>query len=243
MSIAANHVNHRYGTKVALSDVCFQLEAGQFGALLGLNGAGKSTLFSLLTRLIALQQGDLSLCGESLQQQPRSAMRALGVVFQQSTLDLDLTVEQNLIYHACLHGMEKQQRRQRINEELARIGLDERRHDKVRQLNGGHRRRIEIARALLHQPDVLLLDEPTVGLDIDTRHGINQYVRQRCENHHLCVLWATHLIDEVQQDDHVILLHQGRILSNSDGHHLCSTTQQPSLQAAFQQITRQPQAA
>ncbi|MEN0107338.1 MAG: ATP-binding cassette domain-containing protein, partial [Pseudomonas sp.] len=151
-ALQASDIGFAYGARQALQQVSFSLAPGRFTALLGPNGAGKSTLIALLTRLYDLQQGELQVYGHSLQRQPRDALRQLGVVFQQSTLDLDLSVEQNLRYHAALHGMTKANASARIDAELSRQHLQERRHDKVRDLNGGHRRRVEIARALLHQP-------------------------------------------------------------------------------------------
>jgi ABC-2 type transport system ATP-binding protein len=202
-----------YGARQALQGIGFSVAPGTFAALLGPNGAGKSTLIALLTRLYDLQQGDIQVMGCSLRQQPRQALRQLGVVFQQSTLDLDLSVEQNLRYHAALHGLAKPLARARIDEELARQQLGERRHEKVRDLNGGHRRRVEIARALLHRPRLLLLDEASAGLDPASRLALNQHVRQLCSDDGLAVLWTTHLLDEVQASDDLLILNRGRLVA------------------------------
>lgn len=202
-----------YGARQALQGIVFSVAPGTFAALLGPNGAGKSTLIALLTRLYDLQQGDIQVMGCSLRQQPRQALRQLGVVFQQSTLDLDLSVEQNLRYHAALHGLAKPLAYARIDEELARQQLAERRHEKVRDLNGGHRRRVEIARALLHRPRLLLLDEASAGLDPASRLALNQHVRQLCRDDGLAVLWTTHLLDEVQASDALLILNRGRLVA------------------------------
>lgn len=238
MSIRVEHVTFQYGAKTALNDVNFALQAGQFSALLGPNGAGKSTLFALLTRLYTLQQGSILLQDLSLKTAPAAVMQKIGVVFQQSTLDLDLSVQQNLSYHAALHGLSGTLAKTRITQELERMQLTERAHERVRSLNGGHRRRVEIARALLHKPDVLLLDEPTTGLDPQTRQKLNQHVRALCADSQLTVLWATHLIEEIHPDDRVLLLHKGQLLADATGTALCDQYQQADLAGVFHHLTQ-----
>jgi ABC-2 type transport system ATP-binding protein len=238
MSIQVDKVSFRYGRKIALSEVSFVLKKGQFCALLGPNGAGKSTLFALLTRLYSLQQGNIRIQGLDLQTAPTRVMQQLGVVFQQSTLDLDLTVQQNLAYHASLHGFCGSKARACIAWQLERMKMSERAHEKVRTLNGGHRRRVEIARALLHQPSVLLLDEPTTGLDPKTRKALNQQVRELCTESLLTVLWATHLLDEILPEDRLLLLHQGHLLSSGSSLDLCKRSGQNQLTDAFELLTQ-----
>ena len=233
-ALVAAGIGFHYGARQALKDVSFSLQPGRFTALLGPNGAGKSTLIGLLTRLYDLQQGELHVYGHSLQRKPREALRQLGVVFQQSTLDLDLSVEQNLRYHAALHGMPSQLASARIDSELSRQQLQERRRDKVRDLNGGHRRRVEIARALLHQPRLLLLDEASVGLDPAARQGLLGHVRQLCRDEGLSVLWTTHLLDEVQDDDALLVLHQGQLVANGSAHEIAGEN---GLAEAFRELT------
>jgi len=213
-ALDASAVSFAYGARNALVDVSFSLAPGRFAALLGPNGAGKSTLIALLTRLYDLQAGEIRVGGHSLREAPRQALRQLGVVFQQSTLDLDLSVEQNLRYHAALHGLSRRETGLRVEAELARQALGERRREKVRELNGGHRRRVEIARALLHEPRLLLLDEASVGLDPASRLALNQHVRRLCQEQGISVLWTTHLLDEVQPDDALMVLHQGRLVAS-----------------------------
>lgn len=209
-----------YGARRALDGLDFTCASGSFTALLGPNGAGKSTLIALLTRLYELQHGEISLGGHSLRREPRAVLRQLGVVFQQSTLDLDLSVEQNLRYHAALHGLSGHTACQRIDEELERQQLGERRHERVRLLNGGHRRRVEIARALLHRPRLLLLDEASVGLDPAARQALNCHVRQLCREEGLTVLWTTHLLDEVQVDDELLILDRGHLIAQGNAREL-----------------------
>jgi len=203
-----------YGPKRALDDVSFAVERGAFCALLGPNGAGKSTLFALLTRLFTTEAGRIEIAGHDMGLNPRAALARMGVVFQQPTLDLDLTARQNLRYFAALHGFTRRAADPRIDAALDRLGMAERSAEKVRALNGGHRRRTEIARALLHDPAVLLLDEPTVGLDAASRAAITTHVHRLAAEKGLTVLWATHLTDEVGEDDRLVILHRGRILAD-----------------------------
>jgi len=205
------NLSFAYGKKQVLHDLSFQVKAGQCCILLGPNGAGKSTLFSLITRLYAYKQGEIDLAGFNIKKKPLKALGKLGVVFQQTTLDLDLTVQQNLRYHAALQGIGRKKANANIQEQLEQLGMYERRAELVRQLNGGHRRRVEIARALLHKPSVLLLDEPTVGLDVPSRESIVQHVHQLAQETDLAVLWATHLMDEVYDTDKLVVIHQGSL--------------------------------
>ena len=234
MSLQVSDLSFSYGPKTALDAVSFSVPKGRFAALLGPNGAGKSTLFSLLTRLFVSQAGDARIAGHDLRTAPLAAMAELGVVFQQSTLDLDLTVRQNLRYFAALHGLSGRDADRRIDGALARLEMGERASEKARALNGGHRRRTEIARALLHDPKVLLLDEPTVGLDATTRAGLTRHIHDLCTDSGVTVLWATHLTDEVLDDDQVIVLHRGRVLADGSCGELRGDT---SLPAYFADLT------
>jgi ABC-2 type transport system ATP-binding protein len=212
MSLSVEHLSFSYGAKQALSDISFALTPG-FTALLGPNGAGKSTLFGLLTRLFTTAQGRISVAGHDLARNPRAALAQIGCVFQQQTLDLDLTVRRNLLYFAALHGLAGREAENRIAAALQRLGMAERANEPARALNGGHRRRMEIARALIHRPSVLLLDEPTVGLDAPTRAAIVSHLHDLADQG-LTVLWATHLSDEIRPEDHLLLLDKGRLLAN-----------------------------
>ncbi|RXU60316.1 ABC transporter ATP-binding protein [Pseudomonas protegens] len=239
-ALEVSQLSFAYGPRQALDQVNLSLAPGRFAALLGPNGAGKSTLIALLTRLYDLQQGDIRVGGCSLRNAARAALRQLGVVFQQSTLDLDLSVEQNLHYHAALHGLSRRQGQARIDAELARQGLTERRRESVRALNGGHRRRVEIARALLHEPRLLLLDEASAGLDPASRLALNRHIRQLCQEQRLSVLWTTHLLDEVQADDQLLILHQGRLVASGVASAI-SQQQGGDLGTAFARLTQNPQ--
>lgn len=227
-----------YGRKKALDRVSFSIEPSECTILLGPNGAGKSTLFSLITRLYDSQDGKIKLCGFDVKKQTRQALSRLGVVFQQTTLDMDLTVMQNLYYHSALHGMGRKLAKQRIQEELERLNMYERRSERVRQLNGGHKRRVEIARALLHKPSLLLLDEPTVGLDVSSRQSIVEHVHRLVSDYDLAVLWATHLIDEIYPEDQLIMLHQGKIKEKGSVDAVLKATNTSLITEAFKQITQ-----
>lgn len=205
-------VSFRYGARLALDAVSLTVAPGRFCALLGPNGAGKSTLFNLLTHLFATRDGRIAVAGHDLARHPRTALARMGVVFQQPTLDLDLTVRRNLLYFAALHGIAGREAERRTAEALERLGMAERAAEPLRNLNGGHRRRMEIARALIHRPAVLLLDEPTVGLDAASRRAITDHVHDLAAQG-LAVLWATHLTDEVEDVDQLAILHQGRLLA------------------------------
>ncbi|MBA4501777.1 ABC transporter ATP-binding protein [Marinobacterium marinum] len=237
MGLEVRQLGFRYGPRQALDDVSFTLAAGQLNALLGPNGAGKSTLYALLTRLFSLQKGEIRLDDVSITHPSSRLKQRLGVVFQQSTLDLDLSVLQNLEYHGALHGLTSQHVNRAATELLERLDLADRRHDSIRSLNGGHRRRVEIARALLHGPSILLLDEATVGLDTAARQSINRLVRELCHEQSLTVLWATHLIEEIDSDDPVLVLHQGRLLADAPAHVICHKQQTRTLAEAFERMT------
>jgi ABC-2 type transport system ATP-binding protein len=236
-------LGHRFGQRRALGDVSFAIAPGEFTVLLGLNGAGKTTLFSLATRLYAQAEGTIRIFGMDIREQPLDCLRLIGVVFQQPTLDLDISVEQNFYYHCALHGMSRREAAGRIAVEIERVGLAERRRDKVRRLSGGQRRRVEIARALLHRPRLLLLDEPTVGLDISSRQFLLDHVRRLCREEGLAALWATHLIDEVGDGARVVVLHRGEVRAQGAAAQLIGEIGAPSMRAAFETLVEERAAA
>ncbi|HEX3443000.1 MAG TPA: ABC transporter ATP-binding protein [Pseudolabrys sp.] len=236
-ALAIENVSHSYGARQALDDVTFTVLPATFAVLLGLNGAGKSTLFALITRLYGTQRGHVRIFDHDVAREPGEALRTLGVVFQSRTLDLDLSVTQNLMYHAALHGIDKRTARTRAEEVLTRIALLDRARDKVRHLSGGQMRRVEIARALLHRPRLLVLDEPTVGLDITSRADLLGHVRQLIAEEGVGVLWATHLIDEVADDDQVVVLHQGRVLADGPAAKIVADCAAPDIRGAFTNLT------
>jgi ABC-2 type transport system ATP-binding protein len=239
-ALAIEGLSHWYGSRRALDDVTFSLGPATFTVLLGLNGAGKSTLFSLVTRLYAVRRGRIRIFGYDVGASPGEALRRLGVVFQPRTLDLDLSVMQNLRYHAALHGIGAREARTRAQAMLARVQLSERADDKVRNLSGGQMRRVEIARALLHRPRLLVLDEPTVGLDIKARSELLGHVHGLVAEEGVCVLWATHLVDEIAEDDDVIVLHLGKILAHGPASKVVAQSGAADIRGAFGALTSAP---
>jgi ABC-2 type transport system ATP-binding protein len=231
-------VSHRFGPNLALDNVSLTVPRGAFVVLLGPNGAGKSTLFALVTRLYDNVTGEIRILDHDVRRQPTAALRQLGVVFQSRSLDNNLSLLQNLTYHAALHGIGRRQGRRLALEALASVSLADRAHDKVRTVSGGQARRVEIARALLHGPACLLLDEPTVGLDVASREGVLTLVRALVRERGVGVLWATHLVDEVAPDDDIVLLHKGRILFTGHVPEMLEAAQADSMPDAFLRLTR-----
>ncbi|WP_414833889.1 ATP-binding cassette domain-containing protein [Afifella sp. YEN Y35] len=236
-ALLLEHLSFSYRDKPVLDDVGFAVEKGRFTALLGPNGAGKTTLFSLITRLLATSQGRILIAGRDTRETGAAALAPLGIVFQQPTLDLDLTVRQNLAYFARLRGLSGKEAGRRIDRELARFDMAERARETVRSLNGGHRRRVEIARALLHDPELLLLDEPTVGLDAPSRKAIVRHVHALAGERDVGILWATHLIDEIQDEDALVILHAGRVVARGTAADIIARSGAGSLDAAFTMLT------
>ncbi|MGE6418773.1 ATP-binding cassette domain-containing protein [Alteromonas macleodii] len=213
MEIAVQAVSHQYGSHNALDNISLCLKPG-LTMLLGPNGAGKSTLFALITGLQKLTQGSITFDGATLSQSRTCIMAKMGVVFQQSTLDIDLSVKQNLSYFASLHGISTTSALSHIQGLLDELDLTSKLNTKIRNLNGGHRRRVELARCLIHKPSLLLLDEPTVGLDIESRHLILRVVQALAHSQNVSVLWATHLFEEVKHNNNLIVLSKGRVLAH-----------------------------
>ena len=237
-ALDVSDVSHRFGARAALDHVTLRVERGAFTALLGPNGAGKTTLFALVTRLYNNRAGHIRIFGRNLQREPSAALAEMGVVFQKPTLDSDLSVRQNLAYHASLHGMSGRAARERIEQLLHRVGLADRAKDKVRTLSGGQSRRVEIARSLVHSPRLLLLDEATVGLDLASRSDIVRIVRDLVREDGLSVLWATHIFDEIEASDGVYVLHAGRIVTQGRSEQISADAKGANLAEAFRALTQ-----
>ena len=228
-------VTFLYGKKVALDSVSLCIEPGESVILLGPNGAGKTTLFSLICGLFAPDNGHILINGKSRLKDAR-ALAPLGIVFQSQTLDLDLTVYQNLSYFCSLHGMSRSDSKSRIEQALLQMDLLQRKDDKVRALNGGHRRRVEIIRATLHKPSILLLDEPTVGLDIPTRTELIEQIHKLPDAQGCAILWATHLVDEIHDSDRVVILHESKLVRDGNARHLLNENGVADFSALLQHV-------
>ena len=236
-ALLLDNVVKTYGAIRAVDGVGFTASAGEFIALLGPNGAGKTTLFQLLSGLFVPDSGRIEVMGHDMLRDPVPALAKLGIVFQQPTLDLELTVTGNLLFHAGLHGIPRAVAKRRIEAELARLGLAERAHDKTIQLSGGNRRRVELARALLHEPRVLLMDEATVGLDPASRGDLLKLMLTMRAERSVAVLWATHLCDEVADADRVIVLHRGKVLADTTPGEFIKSAGAATIEQAFLAIT------
>ncbi len=236
VALEIKNVSHKFGEFLALNDVSLNILPGDFTVLLGLNGAGKTTLYSLITRLYNNNSGSIKIYGFDVRENSVNALKNIGVVFQQPTLDLDLSVKENLNYHSSLHGISFVEANKRIDSEIGRIKLEDKIKSKVRALSGGQRRRVEIARSLIHRPKLLLLDEPTVGLDIGSRQMILKHVKSLCKKDNLAVLWATHLIDEIDKGEKVIIIDKGKVLESGDVSMIVRKTKTKNIRDAFNKL-------
>lgn len=207
-AISFQNVSLSYGKKPVLDNVSLDVEKGSFTALLGPNGAGKSTIFNLISGLLIPDSGFLEIAGQSVAAHSIAARKKIGVVFQASALEGELTVLQNLHYSAGIRAMKYPL--DHAESLLNKFELNDLRHIRVQALSGGYKRRVEVARALLHSPEILILDEPTVGLDPASKEMLTDYAHELA-NSGTTVFWITHLLDEIRDDDHVIMLDSGRV--------------------------------
>ena len=226
-------LSKHYGERAALDGLTLTLPAGVLVALLGPNGAGKSTLFQLLTGLFVADGGEARVAGHSLRNDAVAALAHIGVVFQQISLDMDLSVERNLRFHADMHGLPRATASERIAADCTAAGLSADLQRPVRELSGGNRRKVELVRALLHRPRVVLMDEPTVGLDPKSRRDLRQAIRADVRSRGSTVLWATHLVEEAADADRVLVLHKGKLLADGTPDEVCHALGGGSLEQAF----------
>ncbi|MCS6927115.1 MAG: ABC transporter ATP-binding protein [Candidatus Binatia bacterium] len=212
-AVVVDDLCRRYGPRVALDHVSFSVARGEMFALLGPNGGGKTTLFKILTTLLPATSGEVRIFDHELRSHAHAIRARLGVVFQSPSLDRKLTVVENLRHHGHLYGLRGQVLRERIAAMLDRMGLRERAQDLVETLSGGLQRRVELAKGLLHKPDLLLLDEPSTGLDPGARRDFNWYLSHLREQEGVTIILTTHIMEEAERCDRVGILHQGRLVA------------------------------
>lgn len=211
--ISVRSLTHRYGERVALSHLSFDISKGEIFSLLGPNGGGKTTLFKLLSTLLPIQEGDITVNGSSLKGETRLHRAQMGIVFQSPSLDKKLRVEENLHYHGLLYGLSGKKLKKRIDTLLEHFRLADRRNDTVEKLSGGLQRRVELAKSLLHNPSLLLLDEPTTGLDPSARLEFLGYLKLLQETEKTTILLTTHLLDEAELCHQVLILDRGNLVA------------------------------
>jgi ABC-2 type transport system ATP-binding protein len=220
--ILVENLTHRYGSRLALSNVGFEVKAGEIFGLLGPNGGGKSTLFRILSTMMLPSEGRAEVAGHDVTREPAAVRRSIGVVFQTQSLDKALTVTENLRSQGHLYGLSGPRLRDRMEQVMTRLGLADRRDDIVEKLSGGLKRRVEIAKGLLHRPVVLLMDEASTGLDPGARRELWQYVEELRGQEGVTILLTTHILDEADRCDRLALLHQGRVVAEGTPAHLRS---------------------
>ena len=220
--IEVQNLTHRYGERVALAGVSFDVKKGEIFGLLGPNGGGKSTLFRILTTMMVPTEGRATIAGFDVAREPAQVRSQVGVVFQTQSLDKALTVEENLRAQGHLHGLSGAILRERMDAAMDRLGLLDRRRDLVDTLSGGLKRRVEIAKALLHRPQVLLMDEASTGLDPAARRDVSRHVESLREKEGVTILLTTHILEEADRCDRLILLHKGNIVAQGSPRELRS---------------------
>ena len=211
--IVVDNLRHRYDGRVALDGVSFQVRSAELFGLLGPNGSGKTTLFRILSTLMLPSEGRATILGRDAAKDPNGLRRQIGVVFQAQSVDVKLSAYENLRHQGHLYGLHGTALRARIQEMLGRVGLADRANERVETFSGGMQRRVELAKGLLHHPSVLLLDEPTTGLDPGARRDLWQYLRILRDEEHVTVIVTTHLMEEAERCDRLAILNQGKVVA------------------------------
>ncbi len=212
-AIRASRVTYHYGRRKALDELSLSIARGEIFAFLGPNGGGKTTLFRLLSTLIPLQEGDVEILSHDLRRQQAAVRATMGVVFQAPSLDRKLTVRENIRHQGHLYGLSGAELRARESEMLERLALADRAGERVEQLSGGLRRRVELAKGMIHHPRLLLLDEPSTGLDPGARSDLWNYLHMLRDEHGVTVVLTTHLLEEADKADRIGILHEGRLVA------------------------------
>lgn len=236
--IAVKNVTKRFGELTAVDDISFEVQQGEIFAFLGPNGAGKSTTISMLTTMLRPTAGKLLLNGHDVTKEPARARKSFGIVFQDPALEEELTAYENMLIHAVLYGTPKNQQAERIEELLRLVDLWERKDSFVKTYSGGMRRRLEIARGLLHHPKILFLDEPTLGLDTQTRNLLWDYVQKLSRHEGMTIFFTTHYLDEAEAvADRIATIDHGKIVATGTTQQLAKQTGTRNLEEAYLQLT------
>jgi len=236
--IEVKNLIKKFGDFTAVSDISFNVKQGEIFAFLGPNGAGKSTTIKMLTTLLHPSSGSIELNGHNPVNESAAARRSFGIVFQDPSLDDELTAWENMEFHGVLYGVEKSLRKKRIEELMKFVDIWDRKDSLVREFSGGMKRRLEIARGLLHHPKVMFLDEPTLGLDPQTRNHMWQYLQDLNKSEGITVFFTTHYMEEASRiAQRIAIIDHGKIIATGTTEELQAQTQTTSLEDAFLKLT------
>jgi ABC-2 type transport system ATP-binding protein len=228
----------RFGDFTAVDHISFSVEAGEIFAFLGPNGAGKSTTIKMLTTLLHQTEGSITVDGHSTREEPDAVRHSFGIVFQDPSLDEDLTARENMEFHGVLYNVPAKIRRSRIDELLNFVDLFDRRDSLVKEFSGGMKRRLEIARGLLHHPKIIFLDEPTLGLDPQTRNHMWSYLKKLNAEEKITVFFTTHYMEEADRiAGRIAIIDHGKIIATGTGEDLKRQTETGDLESAFLKLT------
>ena len=236
--IEAENLSKKFGNFTAVNNISFSVKRGEMFALLGPNGAGKSTTIKMLTTLLKPTSGNLTLNGHSVTKNQDATRKSFGIVFQDPTLDNDLTAYENMQLHAVMYKVPTREIGHRIQELLTLVELWERRNSLVKTFSGGMKRRLEIARGLLHHPVVLFLDEPTLGLDTQTRHLLWKYVSDLAKEKEMTILFTTHYLEEAEANaSRIAIIDHGKLIAIDTADKLKALTHTKTLEQAYLKLT------
>ncbi|HKK54406.1 MAG TPA: ATP-binding cassette domain-containing protein [Patescibacteria group bacterium] len=236
--IEIKNLTKKFKDLTAVDNISFNVKKGEFFAFLGPNGAGKSTTIKILTTLLSPTSGSINVNGYNILEEKNKVRESFGIVFQDQSLDVELTAYENMHFHAVLYRVPKKERKQKIKELLEMVELWDKRNKQVKKYSGGMKRRLEIARGLLHHPNILFLDEPTLGLDPQTRRHIWSYISKLNKRENITIFFSTHYMDEVEKiADKVAIIDNGKIVSQGTVAEILEKQQRANLEEAFISLT------
>jgi ABC-2 type transport system ATP-binding protein len=213
MIIKVENLTRRFNGITAVDNISFEVEEGTIFGFLGPNGAGKTTTINILCTLLSPTSGKAEIAGHDCMRESAAVRKAIGIVFQDTTLDKDLTAYENLIFHAYLYNVPKDEMKQRVSDVLRFVGLHERKDDLVKKFSGGMKRRLEVARGLIHRPRVLFLDEPTLGLDPQSRTNLWEFITELPKKHNVTIFMTTHYMEEAEVCNRIAIIDKGKIIA------------------------------